>query len=117
MFGWKVANVPLVNGIDPPPELFQVSTKRVFGLSISARNLITQRHKRLQQMGNIENVIYTDERKVREELRYANFIFEKGGFSIVNVNNKPIETSANEIIGIISDRFGYEDRKLRDAEQ
>jgi [pyruvate, water dikinase]-phosphate phosphotransferase / [pyruvate, water dikinase] kinase len=113
MFGWKVANVPLIKGIDPPEELFKVDPKRVFGLNINVLNLIAQRRKRLEQMGNLENILYTDDKKVREELRFANFIFEKGGFTTINVSNKPIETSANEIIGLISDRFGNEERKLK----
>jgi [pyruvate, water dikinase]-phosphate phosphotransferase / [pyruvate, water dikinase] kinase len=113
MFGWKVANVPLVKGIEPPEELFQIDKKRVFGLSISQSHLIAQRQKRLEQMKNLSNIDYVDTRLVGEELRYANFIFQKGGFTVMNVTNKPIETTANEIIGLISDRFGYEQRKLR----
>jgi regulator of PEP synthase PpsR (kinase-PPPase family) len=116
MFGWKVANIPLIKGIEPPKELFDVDPKRVFGLSINANHLIAQRHKRLEQLGNLSNVAYTDDIQVREELRYAHFIFDKGGFTVVNVTNKPIETSANEIIGIISDRFGHEERKMRSSE-
>lgn len=111
MFGWKIANVPLVKGIDPPKELFEVDPNRVFGLSISLSHLIAQRHKRLTQMGNTSNANYIEQMAVREELRYANFIFEKGGFTKINVTNKPVETSANEIIGHVSDRFGHEDRK------
>jgi regulator of PEP synthase PpsR (kinase-PPPase family) len=113
MFGWKVANVPLVKGIDPPKELFEVDPQRVFGLSISLSHLIAQRHKRLSQMGNTGNATYIEQIPVREELRFANFIFEKGGFTKINVTNKPVETSANEIIGHVSDRFGHEDRKLK----
>jgi regulator of PEP synthase PpsR (kinase-PPPase family) len=112
MFGWKVANVPLVKGIDPPVELFSIPPSRVFGLNISLSNLISQRHKRLEQMGNQSNTDYIDQRKVGEEIRYANFIFEKGGFTVINVTSKPIETTANEIIGMISDRFKHKDRKL-----
>ena len=116
MFGWKVANVPLVKGIDPPEELFEVDSNRVFGLYINSSHLIAQRYKRLNQMGNLDNEDYIDERKVKEELRYAKMIFEKGGFTKVNVTNKPIETSANEIIGMISDRYGVGDRKFKTPE-
>ena len=112
MFGWKVANIPLVKGIDPPEELFKVDPKRVFGLKINSSQLIVIRHKRLNQLGDHSNPIYTDQKHVREELRYANFIFEKGGFTTISVTNKPIETSANEIIGLVSERFGYQERKL-----
>jgi regulator of PEP synthase PpsR (kinase-PPPase family) len=112
MFGWKVANVPLVKGIEPPEELFRLDPSRVFGLNISLSNLIAQRHKRLEQMGNQSNTLYIDQRKVGEEIRYANFIFEKGKFTVINVTSKPIETTANEIIGMISERFKHRDRKL-----
>lgn len=113
MFGWKVANVPLIKGIEPPVELFQIDPQRVFGLSISLSHLISQRHKRLVQMGHSTNANYIDTVSVREELRFANFIFEKGGFTKINVTNKPVETTANEIIGLISDRFGHQDRKFK----
>ncbi|MBN1599855.1 MAG: kinase/pyrophosphorylase [Bacteroidales bacterium] len=106
MFGWKVANVPLIKGIEPPKQLFQINPKRVFGLNISLSHLMSLRHKRLLQMGNLANPNYIDNARVLEEIRYANFIFNKGGFTIVNVTNKPIETTANEIIGLTSDRFG-----------
>ena len=116
MFGWKVANVPLVKGIDPPAELFEIDPRRVFGLSISLGYLISIRNKRLSDIGDANNELYIDQRHVREELRYANFIFEKGGFSRINVTNKPIESSANEIIGMVSERFGYSERRLSDDE-
>jgi [pyruvate, water dikinase]-phosphate phosphotransferase / [pyruvate, water dikinase] kinase len=111
MFGWKVANVPLVNGINPPDELFKVDPRRVFGLSINLSHLITQRHTRLVQMKDLQNTNYIDNHQVRLELRFAHFVFERGGFTVINVSNKPIETTANEIIGLISERFKPEERK------
>ena len=113
MFGWRVANVPLISGIEPPKELFEVDQRRVFGLTIGLSHLISIRHKRLAQMGNMNNPNYIDQAGVRAELRFANFIIDKGGFKKINVTNKPIETTANEIIGLVSDRFDYEDRKLK----
>lgn len=115
MFGWKVANVPLVKGIKPPEELFKIDPDRVFGLYINPSHLISQRQKRLRQINNLNNTTYTDLNEVREELKYANLIFEKGGFTKINVTNKPIETSANEIIGHVSDRFGHGTRKIKSA--
>ena len=117
MFGWKVANVPLIKGIDPPEELFLADSRRVFGLKISASHLIAQRAKRLKNLNqqNLEN--YVDQRKVNEEIRFADRIFEKGGFTVINVTNKPVETSANEIIGLISGRFGYEHRKNKNIDE
>lgn len=112
MYGWKVANIPLVNGIDPPKELFEVDPQRVFGLSISAGQLISHRMKRLISIDNTENTNYVDERMVMNEIRNAHFIFEKGGFTILNVSNKPVETTANEILNMMANRFEYRGRRL-----
>jgi [pyruvate, water dikinase]-phosphate phosphotransferase / [pyruvate, water dikinase] kinase len=112
MYGWKVANIPLVNGIDPPKELFEVDPQRVFGLSISAGQLISHRMKRLISIDNTENTNYVDERMVMHEIRNAHFIFEKGGFTILNVSNKPVETTANEILNMMANRFEYRGRRL-----
>lgn len=117
MFGWKVANIPLVKGIDPPKELFELDPKRVFGLKISSVHLIPQRYKRLRSLNNESNTDYVDKKLVNEEIRYAQSIFEKGNFTTINVTNKPIETSANEIIGLISNRFGYSSRKIKNIDK
>ena len=107
MFGWKVANVPLVSGIQPPKELFEVDPKRVFGLHIAVPQLISHRRKRMESWAGHRNNSYADEDSVKEELRNAMLIFNRGGFTILNVTNKPIESSANDIINIISDRFPF----------
>lgn len=112
MYGWKVANVPLVNGINPPEELFEVDPQRVFGLHISAAQLIAHRKKRLLGWNNHQIDSYIDEHEVREEIRKAMFVFDKGGFTVVNVSNKPIESTANEILNIMSQRFPYGGRKM-----
>ncbi len=111
MFGWKVANVPLVLGIEPPKELFEVDSRRVFGLRISSTFLIPQRAKRMVSINQEENS-YTDKKHVNKEVAYANSIFEKGDFTIINVTNKPIESSANEITGIITERLGFKKQKI-----
>lgn len=112
IYGWKVANIPLVFGIDPPKELFEVDPQRVFGLSISPSQLISHRMKRLRSIDNTENVNYVDERIVIQEIRNANMVFEKGKFTVINVSNKPIETTANEILNTLANRFEYRGRKL-----
>lgn len=106
MFGWKVANVPIVPGIDPPESLFQVDPQRVFSLDISIIFLIAQRSSRISRFGMSEDSDYINRRKVRDELDNAKTICEKGGFTLINVSNKPIEYSANRIITKVTDRFG-----------
>lgn len=106
MFGWKVANVPLVPGIEPPESLFQVDARRVFGLDISIIYLVAQRKSRVSKFGMAPDSDYINRRKVRDELDNALRIFEKGGFTTVNVSNKPIEFTANQIITKVTNRFG-----------
>jgi len=106
MFGWKVANVPIVPGVEPPASLFEVDPKRVFSLDISIVFLIAQRSNRISRFGMSEDTDYVNRRKVRDELDAAKKICEKGGFTLINVSNKPIEYSANRIITMVTDRFG-----------
>ena len=105
MFGWKVANVPIVPGIEPPEELFKADRGRVFGLNISPVYLIAQRANRVKSLHMDEDSDYINKRKVADELDYARRIFERGGFTEIQVTNKPIESSANEILTIITSRF------------
>ena len=106
MFGWKVANVPIVPGVEPPPSLYKVDPRRVFSLDISIVFLIAQRSNRVSRFGMSEDSDYVKRRKVRDELDVAKKICEKGGFTLINVSNKPIEYSANRIITMVTDRFG-----------
>ncbi len=112
MYGWKVANVPLVNGISPPDELFEVDPNRVFGLHIGASQLIAHRKKRLTAWNNHKDEGYINEKAVREEIRNAMFTFDKGGFTVINVSSKPIESTANEILNLMSSRFRFGGRRL-----
>lgn len=104
-FGWKVANVPLIKGIAPPKELFEIDKNRVFGLDITQYQAIKLRKERMKNYGNFSNMNYVDSKHVREELQNANFIFEREKFTKISVTNKPIESTANEIIGLILNRF------------
>lgn len=106
MFGWKVANVPIVPGMEPPESLFEVDPRRVFGLNISTFYLVGQRKSRVARIHMPEDSDYINRRKVRDELDYAMRICEKGGFTVLNVSNKPIEYSANKITTLVTDRFG-----------
>ncbi len=112
MFGWKVANVALVKDIQPPEELFKLDERRVFGLTIDSSNLLAQRKRRVAQMGNFDSGSYLDIKSINEELLYADHIFKQGRFTVIDVTDKPVESSANEIVHFIQDRFDIEERKI-----
>lgn len=109
MFGWKVANVPIVPGIQPPEQLWKVDPRRVFGLTTSTNYLIAQRSNRVRLLGLSDEDDYISPRKVRTELDYANLMFKRGGFVVYNITNKPIETTANDILTRLTDSFGRDE--------
>jgi [pyruvate, water dikinase]-phosphate phosphotransferase / [pyruvate, water dikinase] kinase len=100
LVGWKVANVPLVRQVDPPPELFQVDQRRIVGLTITPRQLGVYRRWRQHELG-IPDGDYVDHAKISEELRNAQRFFYQNNYPVVDVTNKPIETIAEEVIGLV----------------
>ncbi len=103
--GWKVANVPLVMDFPLPEELYKIDRRRVIGLSIEYEHLINHRKKRQKRMGITGPLTYTKPSSVFEELEAARKIYQKGGFHVISVTAKPIETIADEIIELITGSF------------
>ncbi len=104
VLGWKVANVPLVPGVPPPPELFKLDRQRVIGLTIRPDQLIVFREQRYRQLGVPMPMNYVDPRRIGEEVLAALRVFRRGRFAVIDVTDKPIETSADEIIKLIESR-------------
>lgn len=111
VLGWKVANVPLIMELSLPPELFQLDCRRVIGLSIQPGQLLIHRRQRQRRLGAPGPSAYTDPATIYEEIEAARQIFQRGGFSVIDVTDKPIETSADEIIELITQRLKAEARK------
>lgn len=94
--GWKVANVPLVKGVTPPPALFEVDRRRVIGLTVEPGQLIAYRQRRGQHLG-LRSGTYTDPEALFDELEFARALFRQHGFASVDMTDKPIEEAASEI--------------------
>lgn len=107
VLGWKVANVPLVLDVPPPQELFEIDRRRVIGLTIEVDVLTQHRRWRQEAFSWHAGQAYSDSEALYAEVEYARRIFRKGGFSVVNVTNKPIEESADQVIGMISRYFEH----------
>jgi len=106
MLGWKVANIPYVQGQSPPPELKKADKGRVIGLNVDAEHLVSYRINRRRKLGMKEQVNYTDLMRVFEEVEEAFGFYRRNGFAVIDVTDKPMETSADEILEIITARFG-----------
>lgn len=105
--GWKVANIPIIKDIPLPDELFRMDRRRVIGLSIEHRHLVEYRRRREEHMGRVGATAYSSPSAVLEELEVARRIYGEGGFSVVEVTDRPIEIIAAEILQVITSK-GYE---------
>jgi regulator of PEP synthase PpsR (kinase-PPPase family) len=115
VLGWKVANVPLIPDIPPPPELLQLDRRRVIGLNIEPGQLILYRQQRVRHLGAPGLGAYADPARVYEEVEDARRICQRNRFTMIDVTDKPIETSANQVIELITRRFGTKERGERYA--
>ncbi len=107
MLGWKVANVPLVPGIPPRRELFDLDPRRVVGLTIDPVQLLHHREHRVRNL-RLGSSNYNDLEKLHDELQETRRIFRRGGFRVIDVTNKPIETTAGQVIDIVTRRLNNE---------
>lgn len=111
VLGWKVANLPVILGLPVQKELFQLDPRRIIGLDIDPGRLLIHRRQRLKRMGELEPSDYIDQDKINEELEAARLVFKQVGASVINVTDKPIESSANEVIELITQKLKAESRK------
>jgi regulator of PEP synthase PpsR (kinase-PPPase family) len=74
--GYKVANVPIVMGIDLPKALFEIDQDKIFGLTINPVVLQAIRKARANTLGfNGQKSNYAEMEHVRQELDHANQLF------------------------------------------
>ncbi|MGO9146921.1 MAG: pyruvate, water dikinase regulatory protein [Desulfomonilia bacterium] len=106
MQGFKTANVPLIPGQPPLPELDQVEPGRVIGLTINETRLVSHRKDRKEKLRLDRHGGYSDLKMIFDELEQARKIFRQKGYSVIDITDKPLETSADEIVKIITRRFG-----------
>jgi len=97
--GYMVANVPLVEGIEPPKILFAIDQNRIVGLTIDVRQLINLRMSRLRNIKESPRSSYTDYERVESELTYVKRLYrENPKWLVVDMTNKAIEEAAADIM-------------------
>lgn len=98
----KVANIPLVPEAKVPPELFQIPSKKIVGLTNTPEKLNEIRTERLRALGlstaNAGENKYANMDRILEEIEFAESLMKKIGCPIINVSNKAIEETAEKII-------------------
>jgi regulator of PEP synthase PpsR (kinase-PPPase family) len=97
--GFKVANVPLVKGIEPPEELFQIDQMKIVGLMIDPKRLVNIRTARLKNMRQSARSSYSDYQQVEDEILFCRQLYRKHPeWVVIDVTNKSVEEAASEIM-------------------
>jgi regulator of PEP synthase PpsR (kinase-PPPase family) len=100
--GYKTANIPIVKGIEPPKELWDVDRARIVGLTIDALALAEIRGERARGMRGGGRYAALD--AIYEELEYAEEIHRRLRCPIIEVSNLAIEETARRIVQLVEGR-------------
>jgi len=95
--GWRVANVPLASGLEPPPQLYELDPRRVFGLVTDPDLLVDIRRERMFDLGAWVPG-YSEREAVIAELEEARALMRKIGCIVIHTDNRAVEEAAQEII-------------------
>lgn len=98
--GFRVANVSLALGVEPPAELLRLPPPRVVGLLIQPQQLVMIRNRRATawHMGQTN---YGDPEHVIREIAWTRRLFAERGWPTLDVTDSAIEETAARIIDIL----------------
>ena len=96
--GIKTANIPLVPGISPPPQLETLVKPLVVGLVASTDRIIQIRQNRLLSLNATDNIDYVDKDSVADEMARARRLFSRHDWPVIDVTRRSIEKASATII-------------------
>ena len=101
--GHKVANVPIVKGIAPPKELFELDPAKVVGLTINPDRLADIRRARVRNLG-ANNRRYAELGEIYDELEEATAVQRRLGCPVIDISELSIEETAQRILRTVEAR-------------
>jgi [pyruvate, water dikinase]-phosphate phosphotransferase / [pyruvate, water dikinase] kinase len=101
--GHKAANVPVVRGIEVPPELFEIDPAKIVGLTIDAERLLDIRTARVRSMGASRRR-YAELEVIYAELEEASALHRRLGCPVIDVSELSVEETAMRIIRLVEKR-------------
>ena len=96
--GVRAANVPLIPGMDPPPQLLKLPSNRVVGLRINVMRLLRVREARMPDLGLDADQSYVDPRAVAAEVNNANRLMDRQKWNTVDVSYLAVEETARQVL-------------------
>jgi [pyruvate, water dikinase]-phosphate phosphotransferase / [pyruvate, water dikinase] kinase len=101
--GHKVANVPIVKGIEPPKELFELDPAKIVGLTIDPDRLADIRRARVRNLGG-NNRRYAELAEIYDELEVATAVHRRLGCPVIDISELSIEETAQRILRTVESR-------------
>lgn len=101
--GQKTANVPIVKGIAPPAELFDLEPGRIVGLTIEASRLAEIRRERARLM-QASRQTYASIVEIYEELEEAAGVHRRLGCPVIDVTDLSVEETAQRVLRLVEER-------------
>jgi regulator of PEP synthase PpsR (kinase-PPPase family) len=98
--GLKTANIPLVPGQSPPPELDSVRRALVVGLVASPERIVQIRQNRLLSLKADDDTAYVDREAVAEEVALSRRLFARRNWPVIDVTRRSIEETAAAILDL-----------------
>ena len=108
--GIKVANIPIVPGVEIPKKKLTLEKPLYVGLSASADRLMQIRRTRLKSDSSKEyppdlpENQYLDLEKIEDEVKAARRMFGKHGWPVIDVTKRSIEETSAEIMALLQTR-------------
>jgi hypothetical protein len=102
--GFKTANVSLVPGIPPPPQLKSLSVPYVVGLVASPERISEIRRNRMLSLSSNKFDDYVNTDVIKEEMAFTKRLCSQNRWQVVDVTRKSIEETAATIIALYEDR-------------
>lgn len=102
--GYRAGNIPLVPGAPLPTIIEGFKKPLIIGLVASPDRIVQIREQRLVGLKTNSSTDYTDQDRVRDEMRMAKRMFIKKGYPIVDVTRRSIEETAAKIINLYQAR-------------
>ncbi len=107
--GIKVANIPLVPGVEVPDEKLSLEKPLYIGLTAAPDRLVQLRRTRLNSSekshpAHVQGNLYLDEEEIKDEVRKARRLFTKKGWPVIDVTKRSIEETAAEIMAVLQSR-------------
>ena len=103
--GIKTANIPLVPGIDPPPQLQTTVKPLVVGLYASPERIVQIRQNRLLTLNAQQtDSSYIDRQAVSEEIASSKRLCAQHGWPSIDVSRRSIEETAAAVLALLQER-------------